>query len=91
MDHVRGEWELTIGFGNMKVIADFVECKIQTGMNFRQIGKIQRGKREYRISVEKFVKIILKQSFWALVEERCVGKKEYLNVEDYYSIFESQS
>lgn len=75
----------------MQVISDFVECKIQTGMNFRETGKIERVKREYRMSVEKFVKIILKQSFWELAEERCVSKKEYLNVEDYCSIFESQS
>lgn len=81
---------MTIGFGNMQVIADFIECKIQTGMNFREIGKIEREKRECRMSVEKFVKILWKQSFWVLAEERCVGKIEYLIIEDYCSIFESQ-
>lgn len=82
---------MTIGFGTVQAIADLVECKIQTGMNFREIGKIERGRRECRMCVGKFVKIIWKQNFWALAEERCECKKEYLIAEDYCSVFESQS
>lgn len=43
---------MTIALGNVKVIADLVEFKMLTDMNFREIGRKTGGKSECRISVK---------------------------------------
>ena len=59
-------------------------------MNFKYIGK--RGREKVSVeTVERLVKIIRKQSIWAVAEGGCVLKEEYLKVGEYCSIFESQS